>query len=305
MELNFRHLRSFHAVALERSVSRAARRLNISQPTLSKQIKALEERYKLKLIEGNRPPLSLTPAGKALLEKTRLLFEAADEIGQFLGAEEIGETTLLRIGTDSPPYAAEFLSLLAARQPHLNFRVTVANAAQTSEALTNAQIDIGIICEPIIRSDYSYLPLYTDRLVAIAPAAKRDLPDPVSIARLMEETLLLREGASRTQAMIDVLLAEAGGRKVTGRILHTREMIREGVAQGLGVSMMFARECPPDPRIRVLAIDAPTVSVTVHGYLAVSTERKRQSLVRQAISTAAEMLALSRTDAADDATGKR
>ena len=85
MSLNFQHLRAFYAVASDRSVTRAASRLGVSQPTLSKQVKALEDRYQVKLIEGARPPLALTAAGQALFERARTLFDVSSDIEALLG----------------------------------------------------------------------------------------------------------------------------------------------------------------------------------------------------------------------------
>lgn len=290
MSVNFLHLRSFYAVASERSVSKAARRLNISQPTLSKQLKALEDRYKVKLIEGMRPPLTLTTAGRALYEKAERLFGIADEIGALLGEDDIDSGALLRLGTDSPPYAAEFMAAFKASVPNAHFRVTIANAMQTNELLLKAQIDIGIICEPPIESDYTYTPLYTDRLVAIVPASwpddgRKTLP----LARIAEEVVLVREGTSRTLAAMNRLLTEEGLTPGRTMELHTREMIREAVAQGLGMSLMFAKECPPDSRIRVLPLETNSSVIAVKGYLAVRSERRRMPLIRQSMETARQM----------------
>ncbi|HUD28255.1 MAG TPA: LysR family transcriptional regulator [Novosphingobium sp.] len=290
MSVNFLHLRSFYAVASERSVSRAARRLNISQPTLSKQIKALEERYKVKLVEGARPPLTLTPAGQALYEKAGRLFGIADEIGALLGEDDIESGALLRLGTDSPPYAAEFMAAFQAAVPGAGFRVTIANAAQTNELLLQAQVDIGIICEPPVQNDYTYTPLYRDHLVAIVPA---NWPDEGAAAlpleRIGQEVLLVREPGSRTLAAMNGLLAEAGIVPARTMAFHTREMIREGVAHGLGISLMFAKECPPDQRIRVLPLATSSSVIEVKGYLAVRTERKRMPLIRQSLAIAREL----------------
>ncbi|SIR03530.1 LysR family transcriptional regulator [Bosea sp. TND4EK4] len=296
MNVNLLHLRSFYAVAKERSVSKAARRLNISQPTLSKQVKALEERHKIKLLEGRRPPLSLTPAGHALMEKADVLFGTANEIDAILGAAAIDSDRLLRVGTDSPPYAAAFLAALTARVPQLHFRVTIANASQTASLLTSAQIDLGIICEPIIQSDYSYVPLYVDRLVAIVPVAWT-VSDPVPLSYIVEQPLLVREPTSRTLAAVKRLFAEA--ELVPQRIveLHTREMIREAVAQGLGISLMFERECPPDLRIRVLPIDSTSMALYAKGYLAVRSEHQRIPLIRAALDVGREMLGSNVTEA--------
>lgn len=292
MSVNFLHLRSFYAVASERSVSKAARRLNISQPTLSKQLKALEDRYKVKLIEGMRPPLTLTTAGRALYEKAERLFGLADEIGALLGEDEVDSGALLRLGTDSPPYAAAFMAAFKAAVPSARFRVTIANALQTNDLLLKAQVDIGIICEPPVENDYTYAPLYKDRLVAILPASWPDdglaaLP----VERLGQEVILVREASSRTLAAMNRLLADAGIAPGQTMELHTREMIREAVAQGLGMSLMFEKECPPDSRIRVLPLDTDSSSIEVKGYLAVRSERKRMPLIRQSLAIAREMAA--------------
>ena len=290
MSVNFLHLRSFYAVASERSVSKAARRLNISQPTLSKQLKALEDRYKVKLIEGMRPPLTLTTAGRALYDKAERLFGIADEIGALLGEDDIDSGALLRLGTDSPPYAAEFMAAFKAAGPNAHFRVTIANAHQTNELLLKAQVDIGIICEPPVENDYTYAPLYKDRLVAILPAKWPDdglaaLP----LERLGREVILIREATSRTLAAMNRLLADIGLAPGQTMELHTREMIREAVAQGLGMSLMFEKECPPDSRIRVMPLATDSSTIEVKGYLAVRTERRRMPMIRQSLAIARAM----------------
>lgn len=290
MSVNFLHLRSFYAVASERSVSKAARRLNISQPTLSKQLKALEERYKVKLIEGMRPPLTLTTAGRALYEKAERLFGIADEIGALLGEDDIDSGALLRLGTDSPPYAAEFMAAFKTAVPNAHFRVTIANAMQTNELLLRAQVDIGIICEPAVENDYTYAPLYRDRLVAIVPATWPDDGSGVMpLERIADEVVMVREATSRTLSTMNRLLADVGIAPGQTMQLHTREMIREAVAQGLGMSLMFEKECPPDSRIRVLPLNTTSSLIEVKGYLAVRSERKRMPLIRRSLEIAREM----------------
>src|SRR5579862_9399843 len=80
--VNHQHLRAFHAIATEGSFSRAARRLNVAQPTLSQQIKALEGRHAAVLFEGRRPPLRLTPVGRELYALTRRMFATSEEIDE-------------------------------------------------------------------------------------------------------------------------------------------------------------------------------------------------------------------------------
>src|ERR1700761_8641094 len=130
MTANFQHLRAFHAIAIEGGVSRAARRLNVSQPTLSQQLKALEARHGVSLFEGRRSPLKLTPAGRELLALTHRLFTTAADIDGMLG-----------LGSDSPYYAAKLLDLFRRRHPHAAVQVRMGNAREVMHWLSEAQID--------------------------------------------------------------------------------------------------------------------------------------------------------------------
>src|ERR1700744_643473 len=106
MAVNHQHLRAFHAVATDGSVSRAARRLNVAQPTLSQQLKALEERHQTPLFEGRKPPLRLTAAGRQLFTLTQKLFATSDDIDDLLGDGNDLTLGAVRMGSDCPIYAA-------------------------------------------------------------------------------------------------------------------------------------------------------------------------------------------------------
>lgn len=287
MTINFQHLRAFYAIASEQGVSRAARRLNVSQPTLSKQLKALEDRYQIKLIEGARPPLKLTLAGESLLEKANELFGVADEIALLLGETTSDEASTIRLGTDSPPQAAEFMAAYLALSPETDFKVTIANARATNELLLKAQIDVAIVCEPFVHSEYIYAPFYSDKLVAVVPADWDDRgASHFDLQRLTEEVLLVREPTSRTLSAINHILSETGIEPGRTMEMHTREMIREAIARKIGISLMLSQECPPDERIRTVRINSESKSLSVNGYLAVRSERKRLPAIRMSLAIA-------------------
>lgn len=105
MAANLQHLRTFHAIALDGGVSRAARRLNVAQPTLSQQLKALEARHGVSLFESRKTPLRLTAAGRELFGLTQRLFGVVGEIDAMLG-DGGAAVDMLRLGADNPFYAA-------------------------------------------------------------------------------------------------------------------------------------------------------------------------------------------------------
>src|SRR5271166_538480 len=98
VSVNHQHLRAFHAIATEGSISRAARRLNVAQPTLSQQLKALEGRHQAALFEGRKPPLRLTTFGQQLFDLTQKLFVTSQDIDDLLKDPEGRMTSDMRLG---------------------------------------------------------------------------------------------------------------------------------------------------------------------------------------------------------------
>src|SRR5437660_1390161 len=100
--MNYARLRSFHAVACEAGFTRAAARLGVSQPTLSAQVKALEEEFGVALFARRGRGVEATELGRALLDVTRRLFAVEEEAGELLSRARGLATGELRIGADSP-----------------------------------------------------------------------------------------------------------------------------------------------------------------------------------------------------------
>ena len=101
--MDLRHLRYFQAVAEELSYSRAADRLRIAQPALSRAVQDLEADLGAQLFERNRRGVRLTPAGKVLLRETGILFERWEESMRRVKRTAAGEEGELRLGYIGPP----------------------------------------------------------------------------------------------------------------------------------------------------------------------------------------------------------
>ena len=294
MAVNHQHLRAFHAIATEGSFSRAARRLNVAQPTLSQQIKALENRHNAVLFEGRRPPLRLTPVGRELYALTRRMFATSEEIDELLGDSVGADAFALRIGGDSPVYAVRLAQALMSAHPEAAVEVRIDNAREALARLHDAQVDVAILSDPPMDGQFFYEPLFADYLAVCMPA---DHPlaeaDVFPLEVLAHERLLMREPASKTRTAIEVLLAAAD--VIPERVieLHGREAIREAIALGMGVSLFFSAECPPDPRIACLRPDRQPDRAQLTGYLVCRIERRRTPMMRAALAAAETLKALS------------
>jgi len=288
MTANFQHLRAFHMIAVEGGVSRAARRLNVSQPTLSQQLKALEARHGVSLFEGRRTPLTLTPAGRELLALTHRLFTTAADIDEMLGESTSLTGGVLRLGSDSPYYAARMLDLFHRRHPQAEVQVRMSNAREVMHWLSEAQIDAAVASDPPADPNFSYKPLYVDELTCGLPLDHRlTACDAVPIEALAGEVLLLREPSSKTRAFVERALADAEVEPKAILELQGRETIREAIALGIGVSVFFSSECPPDRRIDYRPLDAGERKYHLHGFLLCQTERRRSTLMRALEAVAA------------------
>lgn len=294
MAINHQHLRAFYAVATEGSFSRAARRLNISQPTLSQQIKALESRYGRMVFEGRRPPLGLTPVGRELLALAQRLFAISGEIEALLGEAPASEPLTIRLAADSPIYAARLAQALMDTDPQLSVEVHIDNSQATLGQLLEARADVAIVSDPKIDPRFAYKPLFIDYLKLVMPAGHPLAGlESFPLTALANECLLMREPTSKTRGAAQSLLRAHDVQPARQVELHSREAIREAVALGLGVSLFFSSECPPDARLVALAPDCQPDTALLTGYIVCCVERRRSAFMRSVLAAAATLEALS------------
>jgi len=279
---------------MEGSFSRAARRLNVAQPTLSQQIKALEHRHQAVLFEGRRPPLRLTPTGRELLALTQRMFATSDEIDALLGDNVDATSHLIRLGADSPIYAVRLAQALDRSHPETAMEVRIDNARETLARLQDSKVDVAIVSDPAMDGQFFYEPLFADYLIVVVPADHALAKAAVfPLEALARERLLLRETASKTRAATETLLAAANVSPERVIELHSREAIREAIALGMGVSLFFSAECPPDPRIAVLRPDRQPDRAQLTGYVVCRVERRRTAMMRAVLAAADTLKALS------------
>jgi DNA-binding transcriptional LysR family regulator len=291
MRVNHQHLRAFHAVALEGSISGAARRLGVTQPTLSQQVRAFEQRHRVALFDGRRQPLQLTPTGQALFSMTKRLFVQSEEIELLLHAETAGNAGQVRLGSDSPVYAARLVAAFTRMHPGVGVHVRIGNALEVVRWLREGLLDAGIASDPQMDAFFAYQPVYRDCLaVALAMGHRLCREEMIAPTDLIEETLLLREPTSRTRQVTERLLQAADVKPHRTIEFHSREAIREAIALHIGVSLFYSAECPPDPRLCYRPLKAAAEAHAFVGYLICAAEQRRAPNLRALFAVADDLV---------------
>src|SRR5512145_2691290 len=183
--MELRHLRYFVAVAEALSFARAARALNLSQPPLSRQIRALEEELGTALFARTKRSVALTPAGAALLPDARRLLREADALR--VGARkhalgEVGTLALGFIGMAAYNVLPDLLPAFHRAHPGVRLALREATSDVLLAALRQGEIDAGVVLPPVSEPGFEYLPLFRDTLVAALPAGRRRAAGAVPLA---------------------------------------------------------------------------------------------------------------------------
>jgi len=279
MVMNHAQLRAFHAVATEGGFTRAAAALRVSQPTLSSQVKALEQAHGVRLFERRGRTVVPTELGRALLDISRRLFALETEAEQLLAAAHGLVRGHLRIGADAPYHILEALADFGQRYPGVRLSLVTGNSETLRHDLFEHRTDVAVIANVPGDPRLVALPLRHDRLVAFVgrrdPWARRR---QIRLAELASRRLVLRELGSTTRRVFEMALARAG--VALGEVLEVggREAVREAVAAGLGIGIVSASEFGDDRRLAHLALAGAEVDVIE--YLVCLAESRDLRLVR-------------------------
>jgi DNA-binding transcriptional LysR family regulator len=292
--MELRQLRYFVAVAEEGNISRAAKRIFLTQPALSRQIKALEEEIGQCLLERQAHSIRLTPIGEALLREARELLEHAAQVLERVRAA--GSGVRLRVGY-APSLAAGTLSAAVANftQAHPNARVELFDLA-TRELLAwleSDKLDVavtvgqegekrGLLWTSLARAPWQLAVNRAHRL------ANRSLITPAEIAR---EPLLVfcQKDYPEYWDIITGWLRRHRLRPQIAGEYDGVDSLMAGVASGLGVALVTARTADRVPkRVQLRKLSAPPEPLCIAaGYRAVRADDKPLAVFLEELRKAA------------------
>ena len=279
-------LKAFYRVAQLGSMTQAAKKLGLSQPTITTQIRQLESQYGVELFYRGGRRLTLTEDGVRLMPMVKALLEQEADIEFFLRNSGQGMGAL-RIAATAPYYILDLVKAFRERLPQIDVSVDIGNSQQVLEALEEYRVDIAVSSQLLEDPRLIRRVLGSDPLVL---AVHRNHPlaalDHVPLAALAGHCLLMREQGSTTRRLTEDLLASAG--VGVGPLLEigSRESIREAVLRNIGISIIARQEVPHDPQLRVLTLENAPV---IHEYLYCLKERKAARLPAAFLGLAQEM----------------
>jgi len=239
--MEIRVLRYFIALANERTISKAAESLHLTQPTLSRQLKELEERLETTLfIRGNRE-IILTESGHYLLQKAEEIIDLVDRAEHNLSesSEDIQGQIAIGCGeTEGMRIIAKTFNKLQSKYPNITFQLYSGNADDVSERLEKGLLDFGLLIDPTDKNQYDFIKLpYQDRwgllMLRDSPLAHKDGIHPSDI---VDQPLLISR-----QSIVDNQLSGWLGRSINqNTIIATYNLIFNAaimVEEGLGYAL--------------------------------------------------------------------
>jgi DNA-binding transcriptional LysR family regulator len=243
--MDTRQLAAFCAVVERRSFSQAAERLGVTQPAVSLQVRALEERLGRKLLDRSGRRVEPTEAGRRLYRGAQRMLNVEEQLLADLTAEETGELRgTLAIGASTGPGAHLVPILLCEFQcgrPELRIALTIADTQGVIEQVAERELELGVVGALRRHRALVFEPLAHDEIVLAVPPGHRFAGRTISLEELREETLISMQEGAGVRHVVEDELRRAGLRL---RELETRlelglqESVKSAVATGYGVAFI-------------------------------------------------------------------
>jgi DNA-binding transcriptional LysR family regulator len=252
---NFR-LVVFRAVAEQFSFRKAAEELYLTQPAVSLQIKALEEDVGVQLFDRAGAHITLTAAGKVLLdycERVKILLAETEREIAALSGEHAGQLALGASTTIAQYVLPRLLGEFRREYPRVHPTLISGNTEHIVEAVETQKIALGFIEGPARSREVKTKPFLADELVLIASTA-HEWTERTSVccSEIASIPLLMRERGSGTRHVIEMALERQGVKRSSLQIvmeLDSTEAIKSAVEAGLGIGFVSRWAIAKDMRL--------------------------------------------------------
>lgn len=241
---SLQQLRYLVAVADHLHFRRAAEACNVTQPTLSAQIKELELRLGVSLVERSRSKVMMTPTGKDIVERSRRVLREVAEIHTIAKSRQSVLSSVIRVGVVQT-VGSYFLPLvipdLHKKYPKLGLYIREGLPDLLLRSLEDGSLDLLFFPLPVARAELEAQPLFREPIQVVMPAEHR-LASQVEIDPVMlrGETILSLEPGHRLYELVRRISEEHGVELSHDYESTSLDTLRQMVATGMGLSLMPA-----------------------------------------------------------------
>jgi LysR family transcriptional regulator, transcriptional activator of the cysJI operon len=248
--MDFHQLRVFLETAKEKSFSRAAENIFLSQPTVSTHIKALEKEVGTPLFDRSSRELELTEAGEILFGYARELLNMKEKAIIAIQKDAQIFKGHLEVAASSVPGAYLLPGLMLsfrAAYPEVTFSVLTRDTKQVIKSIKDYTYNIGFIGESVKDEEVEQVRLMEDELILITPpgiclnAEGEDSLPAVELSRCLELPFVLREPGSATRLAFERAIKKQLGRDEKLQVtayMESQEAVKEAVQKGLGATVI-------------------------------------------------------------------
>ena len=246
--MNLKQLEAFVQVAEGGSFSKAAKKLYLTQPTISAHVAALEKELNVRLFVRNTKEVSLSEDGKDLYKYARQMVDLEKKIDERFGTREEGGKHCITIAVSTIPaqyLLPKVLMRFNEKYPEEQLKIMETDSAKVVTQIVEHMVDVGFTGTVLEKKHCKYMPFYKDELVIITPNTEKyqKLKDHMTddISWLLEEHVILREEGSGTRKEAEKQLKQAGVDLSDLDIIasiENQETIKKSVRQGMGISIL-------------------------------------------------------------------
>jgi len=259
--MDTRQLAAFCAVVERRSFSQAAEQLGVTQPAVSLQIRSLEKRLGVQLLDRSGRRVEPTEAGQKLYRSAQRLLQQEEQLLAELGGEQEGELTgRLEIGASTGPGGTVLPVVLGEfqrRHPQVRVALTVTDTQHVIEQVGRRELELGVVGAQRRQRGVAFEPFFRDEVVLVVPAGHRFAGKRVAIEELRGEPLVLMQEGAGVRQVIEDELRERGVRLRDFDVrleLGLQESARSAVLAGLGATFISKAAIDADVEAGALAI---------------------------------------------------
>ena len=258
-------LKAFDATARTGSMSAAARLLGIRQPTISAHIAGLERLFGVELFVRRGRGVELTIFGQALHEISNRIYHAEQQAALLLFSARSQYEGHLKVAAVGPYNVLPMVKRYRTLFPRIRLAINVGDSRQIVDSILDHRDDVCVMLHAVDDQRMHCIPYRRQPLIVFA-SSSHPLASlkTLTLHDLEGQEFVLREQGSQTRSIFESGLAIAGVRVRNSLEVGSREVVRESVAQGLGLGVVAQTAFVADSRLVILPISDMTLSTHVH-----------------------------------------